>query len=112
MLNAQTLAKIRPKALLINSARGEIIDESALLAAINQKQLSVVLDVFPNEPFISQQLLYALKLATPHIAGYTLEGKIRGTDMIYQAFAKPLTYQSSSTFWHYYRPTLIIFLCS
>lgn len=88
MLNAQTLAKIRPKALLINSARGEIIDESALLAAINQKRLSVVLDVFPNEPFISQQLLDALKLATPHIAGYTLEGKIRGTDMIYQAFCQ------------------------
>ena len=47
-----------------------------------------MLDVFPNEPFISQQLLYALKLATPHIAGYTLEGKIRGTDMIYQAFCQ------------------------
>lgn len=81
-------AKIQPNSLLINTARGEILCQDALLHAIFSRQLQVVLDVFPHEPTISRELLDAIDIATPHIAGYTLEGKIRGTDMIYQAFCR------------------------
>ncbi|OAV00784.1 MULTISPECIES: 4-phosphoerythronate dehydrogenase [Moraxella] len=88
MFNAQIFEKLRPNTLLINSARGEIIEEEALIDTINHKNLQVVLDVFPDEPTISAPLFDALSIATPHIAGYTLEGKIRGTDMIYQAFCR------------------------
>lgn len=86
MINQNTLAQMQPSALLINTARGEIIHEADLLDDIKRTQRKVILDVFPNEPNISAPLMHALHLATPHIAGYTLEGKLRGTDMIYQAF--------------------------
>ncbi len=88
MINQETLSQMSPSALLINTARGEIIDETALLDDIKRTQRKVILDVFPHEPAISAPLLNALQLATPHIAGYTLEGKLRGTNMIYQAFCQ------------------------
>ena len=50
----------------------------------------MVLDVFEHEPVISEELLNMLALATPHIAGYSLEGKARGTQMIYEAFCQNL----------------------
>ncbi|PNP98342.1 4-phosphoerythronate dehydrogenase [Moraxella sp. RCAD0137] len=88
LINADTLAQMQPNALLINTARGEIIDEAALLGDIARTHRKVILDVFPSEPAISTPLMDALHLTTSHIAGYTLEGKLRGTDMIYQAFCQ------------------------
>ena len=88
LLNKNTLAHIKPNALLINTARGEIVVQDDLCTAIDDKSLQVVLDVFPDEPNIDKVLLDKLALATPHIAGYTLDGKVRGTDMIYQAFCQ------------------------
>jgi erythronate-4-phosphate dehydrogenase len=55
----------------------------ALLATRND--LSVVLDVWENEPSISASLLQKVDLGTPHIAGYSYDGKLRGTEMIYRA---------------------------
>lgn len=80
--------KIKDHATLINTARGEIINQTALINAIDDKHLDVILDVFPHEPSIDKSLLDKLTIATPHIAGYTLDGKLRGTDMIYQAFCQ------------------------
>lgn len=88
LFNQQTLDLIDKNTLLINTARGEIIDENALLTAFIHRGGRAILDVFPDEPAISKTLLDGLTLATPHIAGYTLEGKLRGTDMIYQAFCR------------------------
>ena len=88
LLNKNTLAHIKPNALLINTARGEIVVQDDLCTAIDDKSLQVVLDVFPDEPNIDKVLLDKLALATPHIAGYTLDGKVKGTDMIYQAFCQ------------------------
>ncbi len=91
------LSKLRPQTFLVNTARGEIIRQQDLLYAIDDKHLQVILDVFPFEPTIDKSLLDKLSIATPHIAGYTLEGKLRGTDMIYQAFCEhfdlPITTQ-------------------
>ncbi|MGI9339406.1 MAG: DUF3410 domain-containing protein, partial [Psychrobacter sp.] len=62
--------------------------EAALLQDLAHTQRQVVLDVFEHEPKISKKLLDQLAIATPHIAGYSLEGKARGTAMIYQAFCR------------------------
>ena len=77
--------------LLINSARGPVIDAAALQADIERTGRQVVLDVFEHEPQIEEALLSKLAIATPHIAGYTLEGKLRGTQMIYDALCEKLS---------------------
>ncbi|MDO4897404.1 MAG: 4-phosphoerythronate dehydrogenase [Moraxella sp.] len=88
LFNKTTLSQLKNNAILINTARGDIVNQDDLLWAMDNKNLSVMLDVFPFEPTIDKALLDKLTLATPHIAGYTLDGKLRGTDMIYQAFCK------------------------
>ncbi|PHQ26473.1 4-phosphoerythronate dehydrogenase PdxB [Marinobacter guineae] len=75
--------------LLINAGRGEVIDSSALLARLGQGDApTVVLDVWEQEPRIHPELVDHVWLATPHIAGYSLEGKVQGTEMIYQALSQ------------------------
>lgn len=88
LFNQSIFKQLKNNAILINSARGEIINQDDLLKAIHDKNLQVILDVFPFEPNIDKYLLDKLTIATPHIAGYTLDGKLRGTDMIYQAFCE------------------------
>lgn len=98
LFNTETLAQMKPDCLLINSARGEVVSEQALLADMAITQRPVVLDVFEHEPVISRTLLDQLALATPHIAGYSLEGKARGTQMIYQAFCQHFKQDAVKTF--------------
>ncbi|MFH7767441.1 4-phosphoerythronate dehydrogenase [Acinetobacter sp. BSP-28] len=98
LINAEALAQMKPEAILINSARGPVVEESALIADIQQTQRSVVLDVFEHEPEISEQLLNLITLVTPHIAGYSLEGKARGTQMIYDAFCHTFRYPATKQF--------------
>ncbi|WP_180055745.1 4-phosphoerythronate dehydrogenase [Acinetobacter sp. YH12142] len=88
LINAAALAVMKPSAILINSARGPVVEEAALIADIQQTQRKVVLDVFEHEPEISAALLDLIYVVTPHIAGYSLEGKARGTQMIYEAFCQ------------------------
>ena len=97
LINAARLACMKPHAILINSARGPVVEETALIQDIQRTQRLVVLDVFEHEPEISAELLALLALATPHIAGYSLEGKARGTQMIYQAFCPKLWFDSQQT---------------
>jgi len=67
-------------AILINTSRGEVVDEGSLLEGIRKKVFRhVVLDVFEHEPDICPELLEVATLATPHIAGYSLDGKANGT---------------------------------
>lgn len=90
LINAETLTLMSPHTMLINSARGPVIDAAALEADIDATERQVVLDVFEHEPQISESLLSKLAIATPHIAGYTLEGKLRGTQIIYDALCEKL----------------------
>lgn len=90
LINAETLTLMSPHTMLINSARGPVIDAAALEADIDATKRQVVLDVFEHEPQISESLLSKLAIATPHIAGYTLEGKLRGTQIIYDALCEKL----------------------
>ncbi|MEN2752063.1 4-phosphoerythronate dehydrogenase [Psychrobacter sp. FBL11] len=88
LINKTALDAMPSETLLINSARGPVIDAAALQADIESNERQVVLDVFEHEPYISEQLLSKLAIATPHIAGYTLEGKLRGTQMVYDALCE------------------------
>jgi len=73
----------------INTSRGAVADTTALQQVIDSgKSGPVILDVWENEPDIDVQLLKSVDLATPHIAGYSLEGKINGMIMMYRALCK------------------------
>lgn len=77
---------LKPGALLLNAGRGAVIDNRALLRRLEtQGDLRTVLDVWEFEPELLLDLLPLVDIATPHIAGYSHEGKTKGTQMVYQA---------------------------
>ncbi len=77
---------LKPGCIFINASRGGVVDSEALKAAIHFGRLkAAVLDVWENEPDIDTELLEMADIATPHIAGYSLDGKIAGMIMIYKA---------------------------
>ena len=86
MVDERSLERMKPGAVLLNTARGAAVDNAALLEALRDGQLSAaVLDVWEGEPSIRVDLLERVSLGTPHIAGYSLDGKVNGTRMIYKA---------------------------
>ncbi len=89
LINAEFVHSLNRRAILINSSRGAVIDEEALLEGIRSERFSdVVLDVFQNEPHINRDLMEAISLASPHIAGYSLDGKANGTTMSVRAVSR------------------------
>jgi erythronate-4-phosphate dehydrogenase len=86
LLDAAKLERLRPGSLLLNTARGGVVDETALLTRLQaHANLDVVLDTWENEPAINLVMLRHTLIGTPHIAGYSLDGKVRGTAMVYRA---------------------------
>ena len=86
MVDYRFLEWMAPGSFLINTARGEIVDEEALEDALNHGQLrGAVLDVWKNEPTCNDKLAQRAEIATPHIAGYSDEGRRRGTEMVYRS---------------------------
>lgn len=80
--------KMKNDAWLINSSRGEVIETDALKNALSSDKLSgVVLDVWENEPEIDLELLRQAYISTPHIAGYSIDGKAKGTSQVVQALS-------------------------
>lgn len=90
LLDKEKLDCIKDKTILINSSRGAVINNEDLLEVIDKKRLSVILDVWENEPNINMELLRKVLIGTPHIAGYSWEGKVNGTLMIYNALCNYL----------------------
>lgn len=85
LIDSARIAKLKDNMLVINACRGEVIDNQALLESMQAgKQLDLVLDVWENEPNILTELLPYVRYSSVHIAGHTLEGKARGTQMLYQ----------------------------
>ena len=84
MLNATALKKIKEGAILINTSRGSVIDQTDLLKT---DHIILCLDVWENEPIISLELLNRVLIGTPHIAGYSMQAKYRATEMIYDSAA-------------------------
>ncbi len=100
LLDAAALDRLKPGAILINTSRGAVADNRALDALLaTRDDLSVVLDVWENEPSISAALLQKVALGTAHIAGYSYDGKLRGTEMIYRAacdyFNRPVQWRAA-----------------
>lgn len=87
LLGAQQLAALRDDQLLINSCRGPVIDNQALLQRLRSGPLDCVLDVWESEPQVPAELLSQVWYGSPHIAGYSLEGKLRGSWMLLKALA-------------------------
>ena len=89
LIGEKEIAQIKPGTVVINSSRGPVINNNALKTRlITKKDLHAVLDVWENEPSIDLELLDLVDIATPHVAGYSLEGKINGTKMIYDKFCE------------------------
>lgn len=85
MFDHGRLSQLSEHQILINACRGEVLDNQAALALFQAgKQLNLVLDVWENEPNIDFSLVPHVALATQHIAGHTLEGKVKGTYMLYE----------------------------
>jgi len=83
------LQKLKPGTWLINAARGPVVDNAALHnVLLAREDLQAVLDVWEAEPEVDVDLAELCVLATPHIAGYSLDGKQRGTAQIYQAYCE------------------------
>lgn len=86
LFDAARLDRLKPGAWLINASRGPVVDNSALRELLGRRDdLQVVLDVWEGEPQADVALAGLCRIATPHIAGYSLDGKLRGTAQIYQA---------------------------
>ncbi len=87
LINQNFLEGLRQAELIINTSRGPIIHSESLINWKKQNpKNSLVLDVFPNEPLILPELVDVCDYVSPHIAGYSAEGKIRGSFMIYEEF--------------------------
>ena len=91
LIGASELALLKPNGLLINAGRGAVIDNRALLDYLNANSgCDVVLDVWEQEPLVEAALLDKVTLGTPHIAGYSLQGRSNGTAMVAAGLAQHL----------------------
>jgi len=83
------LGKMKDGAWLINSSRGEVVETNSLKSALTSGKLAgAVLDVWENEPDIDPDLLRQVTISTPHIAGYSTDGKANGTAMVVHALSQ------------------------
>ena len=87
MANDEFFGMMKPGTIFINASRGEVVDEAALKRAI-PKLGPVIIDTWNNEPNIDRELLNMVDIATPHIAGYSYQGKQNGTTMAVRALAR------------------------
>jgi erythronate-4-phosphate dehydrogenase len=96
LFDKELIPEMKRGAWLINSSRGEVVETSALKQALSSGKIGgAVLDVWENEPNIDLELLSKVFISTPHIAGYSTDGKANGTSQIVQSlsgfFGLPLT---------------------
>ena len=74
--------------MIINTSRGPVIETNSLKNAIRQKIVNTaILDVWENEPNIDRELLEIIDISTPHIAGYSADGKANGTSVCVRSIA-------------------------
>lgn len=85
LVNNDFLTTMKDGAVLLNTSRGRVVDEKVLRAG-RDRLGGLVLDVWESEPRISVETMKIADIATPHIAGYSYDGKVRGVQMIYEAF--------------------------
>lgn len=98
LVNARFLSRLKPDVILLNTSRGAVIDEAALIRFRRQNpQASLILDVWQDEPQINPALLAETAIATPHIAGYSRGAKIRAARMLLAALAEFSGHETATT---------------
>lgn len=91
LLNEDFFDRVKTGTIIINTSRGSVVDGKALRAALESGKVGAsVLDVWEGEPNIDLDLFANLALGTPHIAGYSFDGKVNGTRQIYEAACRHL----------------------
>lgn len=101
LVDESFLDDLAPRALLINTSRGAVVDNAALEKRMRGGNLRAVLDVWEGEPAINAGLLERVVLGTPHIAGYSVEGRLNGTQRMYEAVC---TFLGIAPVWRYTLP--------
>ncbi|MCL1050783.1 4-phosphoerythronate dehydrogenase [Shewanella abyssi] len=97
LFDESRLKSLRENTWLVNCCRGEVIDNRALIKFKQQREdIKIVLDVWEGEPNPMPELVPYIEFCTPHIAGYSLEGKARGTYMLYQQLANVLNIEATN----------------
>lgn len=88
LANEAFFDKMKHGAIFINTSRGEVVDEEALIDAIDDSKIArAIIDVWRGEPSINHELLKRAAIATPHIAGYSMQGKANGSAHVVRALA-------------------------
>ena len=86
LVDEHFLNRLQRRPIVINAARGGVVCEEALLRALNQGRVrQAIIDTWENEPNINRQLLQQVFIGTPHIAGYSADGKANATRMVLEA---------------------------
>lgn len=99
LIDAPALHRMKPGAWLLNTARGAVVSNHALQSALKTGHLAAaVLDVWEGEPQPDPELLRRVQVATPHIAGYSFDGKVAGTRQVYHALMAFLERPASFNF--------------
>ncbi|WP_245850385.1 4-phosphoerythronate dehydrogenase [Longimonas halophila] len=98
LLDTNVVAAMQPGTWLVNTSRGAVVEANAVRHGLRDGPISALLfDVWPGEPAPAPDLIRDAAVATPHIAGYAYDGKVRGTHMLYQALCdvldRPATWQ-------------------
>ncbi len=87
LLNKNNIGLLKKDVILFNTARGAVVDNSMVVDFSNENpNVKLIFDVWENEPFCNYELVKKADITTAHIAGYSFEGKVIGTEMIYKAF--------------------------
>ena len=85
----ERIFKMKRGSILINTSRGAVVETEGLIDAVDSGHLwATVVDVWENEPEIDTELLKRVSIGTPHIAGYSYEGKVMGTYLVYKKTCK------------------------
>lgn len=85
MINQETLERLSPRQFLINSSRGAVFDQDNIKIALQEGRIAgAALDVWHDEPKVDYGLLDLVNIGTAHIAGYSLDARIRASEMIFQ----------------------------
>ncbi len=99
MIGKDEFTAMQEGAIFINTSRGGVVDHDALIETVRRGKLgAVILDVHENEPAFRTDVLDYVDIATPHVAGHSFDGKIRGTHMVYEALC---AFLGATPTWNY-----------
>ena len=88
LADAAFFGRLQRRPFIVNTSRGEVVDNDALLQALGTQVRQAVIDTWEHEPHISLPLLQRVYIGTPHIAGYSADGKVNADNMVVEALCR------------------------